>query len=63
VDGDDPFLGWKGLAAGGIDVHHVPADHFTILREPAVRVLAEKLRECLDRDAAPAHAELELAKV
>jgi len=52
VDGDDPYLGWGGLAAS-IEVHHVPSTHFDILQEPGVRVLSEKLRVCLDRDVAP----------
>jgi thioesterase domain-containing protein/acyl carrier protein len=52
-DGDDEFLGWGGLAGGGIEVHHIPSDHYTILLEPGVKVLSEKLRGCLDRDISP----------
>lgn len=40
---------WKRYATGGIDVHIVPGDHHTMLREPNVRVLAEKLNEHLTR--------------
>ncbi len=43
----DLTLGWGLLAAGGVDVRTVPGDHFTMLREPHVRVLAERLKECL----------------
>ena len=50
IDRDDQFLGWGDLAAGGVEVHHVPSTHFDILQEPGVRVLSEKLRQCLDRD-------------
>jgi thioesterase domain-containing protein len=39
----DPELGWSGLAASGIVVHDVPGYHGLHLREPDVRVLAEKL--------------------
>jgi acyl transferase domain-containing protein/thioesterase domain-containing protein len=53
-EGDDAVLGWGDLVAGGIDVHHIPCTHFTILQEPAVRILVEKLRQCLDRDPAVA---------
>ncbi|MBI3795709.1 MAG: amino acid adenylation domain-containing protein [Deltaproteobacteria bacterium] len=38
---------WERLAQGGIEVHEVPGGH-TILAEPGVQVLAEKLRACLD---------------
>lgn len=47
-DSDSQF-GWGELAAGGLEVHHVPGNHLGILKEPDVRVLAEKLQECLER--------------
>jgi acyl transferase domain-containing protein/thioesterase domain-containing protein len=56
LDGENDHLGWDGLAAGGIEIHHVPSAHHTILREPGVKSLAEKLRECLDREPALATA-------
>lgn len=40
-------LGWDGLAVD-LEIHEVPGDHWSIIREN-VRVLAEKLRACLDR--------------
>ena len=49
-DGTDDMLGWGSLAAQGVEVHDVPSNHFNLLREPAVKVLAEKLRSCLGRD-------------
>ena len=49
-EGDDEFLGWGALAAGGVEVHHVPSTHFNILKEPGVKVLAEELKTCLDRE-------------
>jgi thioesterase domain-containing protein/acyl carrier protein len=52
--GDDEFLGWGPLVAGGVDIQHIPAMHSTILDEPAIGGLSEKLRECLDRDPSPA---------
>lgn len=36
------------LITGGVEVHEVPGDHGTIMREPHVRILAEQLRACLD---------------
>lgn len=46
---EDPTLGWKDLALGGIDIHVIPGHHGGIVREPRVRVLAERLLECLAR--------------
>jgi hypothetical protein len=53
IEGNDDRLGWGNLAAEGVELHYVPSRHLTILSEPAVKVLAEQLRECLDRDLAP----------
>ena len=39
--------GWDKFATGGVDVHVVPGDHFSMVREPHVRVLAERLRSCI----------------
>ncbi len=50
-DGTDEMLGWGSLAAEGVQVHPVPSNHFNMLREPAVKMLAEKLWSCLGRDA------------
>jgi thioesterase domain-containing protein len=44
-----PDKGWGQLAAGGLDIKVVPGNHVGMLQEPHVRVLAEKLRSCLDR--------------
>lgn len=50
-EGNDKALGWEGRV-GGLELIHVPSNHFNILKEPAVSVLAEKLRSCLDDDLA-----------
>jgi thioesterase domain-containing protein len=39
-----PDLGWGRLARGRIEVLEVPGDHYSLLQEPAVRVLAALLR-------------------
>jgi thioesterase domain-containing protein len=49
VTSSDPTLGWSGWAAGGIDVHVVPGNHATMVYQPHVDVLADKLRACLDQ--------------
>jgi amino acid adenylation domain-containing protein len=45
----DPTLGWSEWAAGGADVHVVPGNHATMVYQPHVEVLADKLRACLDQ--------------
>ncbi len=40
----DRDLGWKSVAAGGLQIYDVPGDHVGILKDPNVRVLAEKLQ-------------------
>jgi thioesterase domain-containing protein/acyl carrier protein len=47
----DPQYGWVGLARA-IEIHEVPGNHDTMLTEPNVSALAEKLSSCL----AAAHA-------
>ena len=44
----DPDLGWSELAPGGLEIHDVPGHTLSILQEPHVQVLAEKLRDCID---------------
>ncbi|HWG58035.1 MAG TPA: SDR family NAD(P)-dependent oxidoreductase [Candidatus Acidoferrales bacterium] len=56
LDGSDELLGWRGLAAAGIEVRDVPGTHHNMTREPNVRILAEKMRECLDRSSRLASA-------
>jgi thioesterase domain-containing protein len=44
---DDPYLGWGGLALGGVEVHDVPGDHAHMVYEPHVSKLAHAIRICL----------------
>jgi thioesterase domain-containing protein len=46
--GESPTMGWEKFAASGITVHTIPGNHYTILEEPNVQVLAEQLRACLE---------------
>jgi len=32
---------------GGIEVHEIPGTHETLLQEPHVQIVAEKLKACL----------------
>jgi len=47
-----PGLGWEGLAQGGLTIHEMPGDHWSLLREPLAGSLAEALE--LSFQAAPA---------
>lgn len=38
---------WRALATGGLTVHRVPGNHYTVVREPNVKVLAEQLKHHL----------------
>ena len=46
--GPDPEMGWGGLALGGVEVFEVPGDHMSILDQPRVAELADRLRGCLE---------------
>ncbi len=43
----DPQFGWGDMITGGLDIHYVPGSHLSLLSEPHVQVVAEKLRNCL----------------
>jgi thioesterase domain-containing protein len=45
----DPLLGWGSIATDGVDRFELEGGHVGILREPFVRVLADRLRQYLDR--------------
>jgi amino acid adenylation domain-containing protein len=40
----DPYTGWTELANQGVIAQEVPGNHYTMLKEPHVRVLADHLR-------------------
>ena len=37
------------LTSGGLEIHDVPGDHYSIFKEPNVQILAQKLKVCLDK--------------
>ncbi len=43
----DTQLGWGKLASLGVQVHHVPGDHLSLVAKPQVEVLAAKFEPCL----------------
>ncbi len=42
-------LGWKALAAGGLEIFDIPGDHLGILKAPHVQVLAAQMHACMER--------------
>jgi amino acid adenylation domain-containing protein len=46
---------WTTWACGGIQFHSVPGNHFTMLRQPNVRVLAQVLERHISANAAKHH--------
>jgi thioesterase domain-containing protein/acyl carrier protein len=42
-----PDMGWQDLALGGVTIVDIPGDHLTMLREPLVGTLAQKLKTFL----------------
>jgi thioesterase domain-containing protein/acyl carrier protein len=46
---EDERLGWRELAAGGIEVQELPVKQSDMLREPHVRLLVEKLRAYIEK--------------
>jgi acyl transferase domain-containing protein/thioesterase domain-containing protein/acyl carrier protein len=50
----DMNLGWTDLTPGGLEVHMSPGPHGFMVRDPHAEILADKLRDCLERaQAAP----------
>jgi amino acid adenylation domain-containing protein len=43
----DPTLGWGSLVGDRLEIYPVPGNHTTLIYEPRVRVLAEKLNQIL----------------
>jgi thioesterase domain-containing protein/acyl carrier protein len=42
-------LGWGAIARGGVDIHVVPGHHWSIMQEPFIAALADKLQTALAR--------------
>ncbi|HEX8852088.1 MAG TPA: alpha/beta fold hydrolase, partial [Pyrinomonadaceae bacterium] len=44
----DATDGWEALAAGGVELHVTPGDHYTMISMPHARALAERLGACIE---------------
>lgn len=59
VKAEEPLAGlgpednWKELALDGLEIHTVPGNHFTTIREPHVRALAQTLSRCMAQEFSP----------
>ncbi|MBN1220775.1 MAG: amino acid adenylation domain-containing protein [Anaerolineae bacterium] len=42
-------FGWDKLSIAPVEIHTIPGDHYSMLAEPYVQVLAHKLARCLDQ--------------
>jgi thioesterase domain-containing protein len=49
VETTDETMGWGALTSGQVEIHTVSGSHFTIVREPYVRSLAEQLADCINK--------------
>lgn len=52
VDVTSPDKGWQELCEQALDIRFVPAYHSTLLKEPAVQLLARELRDALAQSPA-----------
>jgi amino acid adenylation domain-containing protein len=43
----DPTWGWKNISSQPVDIHMIPGAHETMIVEPNVQVLAQKLKACI----------------
>jgi len=42
-----PDNGWGAIFEKGIEIHEIPGDHWQVLSEPGIDVLAQSIRDCL----------------
>ncbi|MBI4782434.1 MAG: amino acid adenylation domain-containing protein [Oscillatoriophycideae cyanobacterium NC_groundwater_1537_Pr4_S-0.65um_50_18] len=45
----DLTLGWQQLSESKVEIHQIPGNHFTMLRNPQVERLAQQLQECIEQ--------------
>ncbi|MGR9105457.1 MAG: amino acid adenylation domain-containing protein [Gammaproteobacteria bacterium] len=42
------LAGWRALVPNGLQIHRIRGDHYSLLKEPAVHEVAEKIDACLN---------------
>jgi aspartate racemase len=45
----EPDLGWGEMTPGGLEIYDIPGNNVSLLQEPRVQVLAEKLKARIDK--------------
>lgn len=40
--------GWSSLVTEAVEIYTIPGDHYGVLREPGVGILAKQLETCLE---------------
>jgi thioesterase domain-containing protein len=45
----DSTWGWSEYSCEPVDIHFVPGNHITMMAEPHVQVLAERLKVCIEQ--------------
>ncbi|WP_292877333.1 non-ribosomal peptide synthetase [Nostoc sp. NMS1] len=45
----DPALGWNEFSSKTVEVHIVPGDHVTMMTQPHVLTLADRLQTCIEK--------------
>ncbi|MFN6486360.1 MULTISPECIES: non-ribosomal peptide synthetase [unclassified Nostoc] len=45
----DSAMGWEEYSCEPVDIHFVPGNHVTMLAEPHVQILAERLKVCIQQ--------------
>ncbi|MCS6812556.1 MAG: hypothetical protein NZ772_03145 [Cyanobacteria bacterium] len=48
----ETLMAWKDLILGSLKIYDVPGDHLGTLHKPNVRILAEKLKACIEKELA-----------
>ena len=46
---ENSTLGWSEFADSGVEIHIVPGNHMSMLGEPYVKVVAEKLQQSISQ--------------
>lgn len=44
----DPYLGWREVIVEGIELYEIACDHFSLMFDPHLEVLAKQLQGCLN---------------
>ncbi len=46
-----PFFGWEDWATEGVGAYDIPGTHSSILQEPHVQILANRIEQCIEGDS------------